>query len=194
MLLIYGLGNNDPKYLHTKHNAGRIAMEKWANLENLEFQKKDKYAWSKGLLGNESAYFVYSLGYMNESGQALQSFLKYFKLEFRESDNLVILQDDSDQLSGKQKFVNAGGSAGHHGINDIYRNMQNWNLTLEQIRRIKIGIRPEGNKGRSEHFVLQPLGSDDLSRFEQIGAKCYDLKASFTDRNWPKIQQELNSL
>jgi peptidyl-tRNA hydrolase, PTH1 family len=192
MLIIQGLGNNDSKYLQTKHNAGRLVLESLASLNNLSFQKKDKFWWVKTEVNSEPVYFFYSDGYMNLSGESMLSFFKYFKLKLKHTDRVLILQDDSDQLSGSQKLLQAGGTAGHRGIENIYKYLLNLDLNLEQIWRFKIGIRPQGNTGKSEHFVLSRCSTEELAYFDVLASKLQTLIFEQISDNWGKVQEILN--
>jgi peptidyl-tRNA hydrolase, PTH1 family len=167
MIVFYGLGNNDPKYLNTKHNAGRLVVEGLAKSWEISFSKGTSYFYTKSK-DNLEICLLYSAGYMNNSGLALGDFLRYFKLDFKPTDSLLIIQDDSDQQNGKQKLLRGGGSAGHHGINDIYRHLPGLKISLEQVWRLKIGIRPDGNRERSETFVLTPASASELQHYQLI--------------------------
>ena len=157
-LIMYGLGNNDPKYFNTKHNVGRILLEKIVNAQGLEFTQKNNFNFCR----LENIYFIYSSGFMNESGLPLANFVNYFKLT---DFNLLIFQDDSDQQSGKIKLLQGGGSAGHHGINSIYKHFGPRKL---EFWRLKLGIRPVNNHLKSENFVLSLVTQEDLFNYSKI--------------------------
>jgi peptidyl-tRNA hydrolase, PTH1 family len=193
MLVIYGLGNNESKYLYTKHNAGRVVLEKIATTLGLSFQKKDKFAFAATKINGQEVYLIYSLGYMNLSGEPLSAFCKYFKLDFKAQDsNLVILQDDSDQIESRLKLLPGGGSAGHHGINSIYQYLLNLKIPQEQIWRLKIGIRPPENKLRSETFVLKPLTLNELSYLHIVAHKITKHLPYWLENDFAKAQTDLN--
>ncbi|GAB4146494.1 MAG: aminoacyl-tRNA hydrolase [Patescibacteria group bacterium] len=192
MIIVFGLGNNEGKYLETKHNAGRIVLESWVQDLGLKFEQKDKYYFAKET-ASEPIYYVYSRGYMNTSGQALQSFIDYFKIKFSPDDILIVLQDDSDQLTGNLKLVSGGGSAGHNGINDIYRHLLNWNLDLQNMWRFKIGIRPENNRAKSETFVLSGCAPAEINWFKSLGLKWLEYTPLLLKRDWSKLQQNFHT-
>lgn len=197
MLVFYGLGNHDPKYLGTKHNAGRLVLENLANIKEIGFNKESKngqsYFVAKSGDGKQSAVFFYSAGYMNHSGDPLASFLKFYKIDCASPDfKLIVLHDDTDQLEGAIKLSVGGGSGGHHGINSIYKHTMSLNLPLTNIWRLKIGIRQAKNKLKSETFVLSGISGTEKENY-QVLAKNIEL-------NWPlwlaggldKLQTNLN--
>ena len=190
MTVFYGLGNNAQKYFSTKHNAGRLVLEKYLDLQGLKFQEKTDYFYAK----SGDFYFLISKGFMNNSGASLLSFLKYFKLNTNSPDfNLLILQDDSDQLIGKQKLTQAGGSAGHKGIADIYKKVLNLNLETSKIYRLKIGIRPEKNNKKSQTFVLSSVNNFEKKHYQIIAEKLSENQQNFKPINLSMLQNVFNS-
>jgi peptidyl-tRNA hydrolase, PTH1 family len=190
MLLFYGLGNHSQKYFQTKHNSGRLVLENLLNLKNLKLQDKNGYLYTKQL----QSYFLISKGFMNNSGLSLVSFMNYFKLDFEDSNFvLLILQDDSDQIVGSQKLVVGGGSGGHRGISDIYKQGLGLNLDLEKVWRLKIGIRPEENKQKSETFVLSGINNFEKQFYQTLAQKIEQNLTLFENKELAKLQTIFNS-
>lgn len=188
MLLIYGLGNNEPKYLQTKHNAGRVLVEKLAKDLNLSFHSQKTYSVAK----NNKLFLVYSNGYMNTSGLPLAQCANYYKLGAE--TRVIVSHDDSDQLIGNQKFLPKGGTAGHKGIIDIYKQLPGTQLQIDKLWRLKIGIRPIENKLRSETFVLKSMTDQELQRIDLIADKILNNFSLLESDTWDKIQNLINSL
>ena len=184
-MIFYGLGNNEVKYLNTKHNIGRLLVEKLAQkLGATNFAKQDQI-WVSNY---KTHTFCYSNGYMNLSGEPLFSFCKYYKHDPK-TTILVIIQDDSDQIVGKQKIVIGGGNAGHNGIISINNHFKSW----DKIYKIKIGIRPSLNKSKSETFVLSKISQEEELRtliLVDFLAQNYPL----LETNFGKFQSYFNSL
>ena len=194
MIVFFGVGNNENKYFKTKHNAGRVLLENLAELDGLAFQKAQKYSYCKTKWGNQDVYFVFSNGYMNLSGEALNGFLKYFKLELSGLDDfLVVLQDDSDQIEGNNKFVLGGGSAGHRGIDSINKHLLSFKLHISRLWRLKVGIRPHLNTLKSETFVLNSLSDLDNQNINLLTRLIYSNKTHFESLSFEKIQMLINT-
>lgn len=190
MIIFYGLGNHDPKYLQTKHNAGRLILENLAECLDIKFSKVGDFFLAK----SEDIFLIYSTGYMNNSGEVLQSFFNFYKnLTFSDQDVVVFIQDDSDQIEGNQKLTLAGGSAGHHGINSLYKHLLNLKIPMEQVWRLKIGIRPSGNKLRSETFVLNRINTDEIKKYQLLGKEIAQSLGLFQKKELGKLQTILNS-
>ena len=103
--------------------------------------------------------FLRSLGYMNESGKPLRTYLEYRKPEVLPV--ILIVQDDSDQLVGHAKLVIGGGTAGHWGIDSIYKEMLS-HISSQDFLRLKIGVRPDLNRSKSETFVLSAIDKREI--------------------------------
>ena len=189
MIVIYGLGNNEKKYLNTKHNVGRLLLERLANIEQLNFSLKNSFSYAR----NSEFSFVYSNGFMNVSGKPLFDFWQYFKLS--SDDILIILQDDSDQTEGLNKFVLGGGSAGHRGINSIYEYLNSMGLKKENVWRLKIGIRPIENKLKSETFVLSAVTANDLNNLNKLSEIFLNSKnkQNLFEKKFSLIQNQINT-
>ena len=179
-MLIYGLGNNGARYFETRHNVGRLLLE---SLDTGKFSAKENYLYRRA--GGHD--HLLTSGFMNESGLPLVSFVKYFKIK---PGILLILQDDSDQLEGRVKLVQGGGSAGHHGINSIYRHLVATDFALDDVWRLKIGIRPEGNTHKSETFVLKPNSQLIARTLTNLSASLRNLPAT---PDMAKLQNTLNT-
>jgi PTH1 family peptidyl-tRNA hydrolase len=194
MLIFYGLGNNEAKYLQTKHNVGRLVLESLAAKMEVTWQKQSAFSFAKTEVDDAPIYFLFSNGYMNVSGQPFQAFVKYYKLDLSaESSNLMVLQDDSDQQEGQVKLLPGGGSGGHKGIQSIYDHSVSLGLTADRVWRLKIGIRPPQNRQKSETFVLSRLSQTDEELISKLGAKIYELLPRFVAGELSKIQTELNT-
>jgi PTH1 family peptidyl-tRNA hydrolase len=191
MLLIYGLGNNDQKYLHTKHNAGRVVVETLAQEFGLHLQKKDKYFYGCFSLGDKKGILLLSTGFMNTSGEPLTSYIHFFKIPPQEI-KLLIVHDDSDQIEGRWKLVQGGRSAGHKGIDSIYKHLPGLGIDLEQVWRLKIGIRPNGNTTRSETFVLSNFSLKEMENYRYLAERIIHNLHWIEQDHWSKFQTEIN--
>jgi peptidyl-tRNA hydrolase, PTH1 family len=190
MLVIYGLGNNEDKYLRTKHNIGRLIVENIVGSLGGSFESQEGCRVCKI---SPELWYVYSEGYMNNSGQPLSKLLKYFKIDTLSKDfQLVVVQDDSDQLSGNSKLTVGGGSAGHNGIISSYSHLLPLGITVDKIWRLKLGVRPAGNKLKSETFVLSPLTSEDFKLVVDLTDIYSKTQTLWASRNFERLQNFFN--
>lgn len=192
MLLIYGLGNNHSRYLYTKHNVGRLLIEMLVKKVNLTWEMQAKFAYAKTLIVNQAVYFLYSLGYMNESGQVISEFINYFKLK-PDDLKIFLLQDDSDQLETRLKLVNNGGSGGHKGVESVYKHLCFLGISKKSVWKLKIGIRPISNRLRSETFVLTKLSNLELDFVNLVADNLVQFLADLAQGDFIKAQNYFNS-
>ncbi|MDD5430813.1 MAG: aminoacyl-tRNA hydrolase [Candidatus Pacebacteria bacterium] len=167
---VIGLGNPDPKYKNTYHNAGFMAID--------FLTKNAETNWQKASTGNfeflkiDDVIFIKTLTFMNESGKAVKSSVKYFKIK---PEEILIIHDDSDIFLGNYKISYDSGAAGHHGIESVQKELKTKNFW-----RLRIGIRPQPKSAtakrlKAELFVLKkiiPANKKTLEKvFEDISPK-----------------------
>jgi PTH1 family peptidyl-tRNA hydrolase len=113
--LIVGLGNPGPEYLFTRHNAGFLVLDAWADEEEVSFrQESARHSIAAALASGER--LVKPTTYMNESGKAVAAWLDWLKLKV--SDLLVIVDDVALPL-GQIRLRPEGSSGGHNGLKSI---------------------------------------------------------------------------
>jgi peptidyl-tRNA hydrolase, PTH1 family len=187
MLIFYGLGNNEAKYLNTKHNVGRVVVEQLAaKLETNFIDSGHGCMFAKTKVGEIEIWLAYSKGYMNISGEPISKLIKYYKLQ-PEDYQLTIIQDDSDQAINSNKIMPGGGTAGHNGIISSYNHLASL-IEQKEIWRLKIGIRPVGNKLKSETFVLSPINSIESDNAIKLSQIILDNLRHFKTKNIGKLQ------
>ena len=141
--VIVGLGNPEPQYAKTRHNAGRMAVEVLATQEGFPafVLKKTAHALvSEGRIGGEKVTLVLPEVSMNLSGKALPAFVKSKPA----AKKLLVIRDELDLPLGTLKMTTYGrGSGGHKGIESIMRA-----LKTKDFLQMKIGISGETAKGK----------------------------------------------
>ena len=189
MNIIYGLGNPGQKYSLTKHNVGWIILETILQKSGLKWETCSGGFVAKTLSGT---LLFKSAEFMNLSGQSFHRFTSYKKLNLREAQILVI-QDDSDQFVGSAKLSLGGGSAGHRGIEDIYRHSLSLGLNIDGFWRLKVGIRPLDNRLKSETFVLKNIGPIEEKTLAELGELVFQDLQKNNLSNLINLQQIINS-
>lgn len=140
--VIVGLGNPGKEYEKTRHNAGRMLVERLAkeiNTEDFVFNKKSNALITEGRIGKEKVTLVLPETMMNLSGKALLPFVKSVKA----AKQLLVVQDDLDLPLGVTKMVVGRGSGGHKGVESIMRAIK-----TKDFARLRIGISAEGKRNQ----------------------------------------------
>ncbi len=159
--LIVGLGNPGRKYELTRHNAGFLALDYFADQQNFTLsQMKWQAEFCRVRYENLSLFLVKPQTFMNKSGEAVARFSDFYKIL---PERILILHDDLDMQAGKIKVVTRGGAGGHNGIRSIISH-----LNTSNFARLKIGIgRPSQNeKGQGipvDRYVLSSFNDSELS-------------------------------
>ena len=150
MKLIVGLGNPGKEYENTRHNIGYMIIDNFVNSDNW---KKESLAYVlKQTINNENVLFIKPTTYMNLSGQAVQYYLNYYKIDTKD---LLVIQDDMDLDIGKVRLKLKSSAGGHNGIKDIIKNIK-----TDEFLRLKIGISKPTND--TIEFVLGKFPKSDL--------------------------------
>ncbi|MBE0685782.1 MAG: aminoacyl-tRNA hydrolase [Anaerolineaceae bacterium] len=146
--MIVGLGNPGKDYQKNRHNVGFMAIDKIAQEFGIENKKvKSKAIIMEGKKDNKKIILVKPQTFMNLSGSAVASLVKFFKIN---PENLIVIHDDLDLPSLSIRLRPGGGAGGQKGISSIIQN-----LGTQQFNRIRIGIgRPPGRMDPAD-YVLQ---------------------------------------
>lgn len=179
--LLIGLGNPGEDYKNTYHNAGLLFLDRLTAKSKFKACKNFEYAEIGDVV------VIRPLTFMNESGKAVKSALKYFSAKGGsaaggkiKTKNLLVVHDDSDIEFGKHKLSLSRGSAGHKGIESIIRT-----LGSKEFARLRIGIRPKANppslnlhagkakiqRTRAGEFVLKKMRESDLKVIYDLADK-----------------------
>ena len=165
--IIAGLGNPGKQYQITRHNVGFLAIDYLAKQLGLLWQNNKKF--SASIAKNNELILIKPLTYMNNSGQAIQAVLSFYKLLPKKfflltkaktdlSSILTVIHDDLDIDFNKYKISVNSRSAGHNGVESIIKYLKTKNFT-----RIRIGIKNSvTTKIPLEKFVLQNFTQEEL--------------------------------
>ena len=133
MKLIVGLGNPGKEYENTRHNMGFVMIDEIASSLNCNInQEKFGGLYTKVNIGGENIILLKPQKYINLSGEVIQKYVDYFKIDI---SDILIISDDLDMPVGKIKLKLSGSSGGHNGLKNI-----ELHLKTKNYKRIKIGI------------------------------------------------------
>lgn len=169
--VILGLGNPGPEYARTRHNAGRMAAELFAECEGLAAFKLKKAAVAlvaDGTVAGAKVQVALPEVAMNLSGKSALGLVK----SKAAAKKLLVIRDDLDLPLGTLKMTGYGrGAGGHRGVESVARA-----LKTKDFAQIKIGIAPATPKGRvkkveaGEPVVEHVLGAFSPKQREVLDA------------------------
>lgn len=150
MKLIFGLGNPGKEYDNTRHNVGFMLIDKY--LGDVKYKERFNGLFYE-MNGKEKVIFVKPQTYMNNSGECVSKFVKYYDVKM---ENVLVIQDDLDIDIGKYKFKINSSSGGHNGIKSIISHLGN-----NGFFRLKIGI-SNIRKNDVIDFVLGKFSKEEI--------------------------------
>jgi PTH1 family peptidyl-tRNA hydrolase len=159
MWLLVPLGNPGPDYTATRHNLGRLVLQRW-----MQDQGPDPRVARR--LGSGT---LYQLGlpfqalvpatYMNLSGQACAEAVA----AGCDPDRMILLYDDKDLPLGQGRFRLSGSDGGHNGLKSVFASLQR-----QDLPRLRLGIGPFQRP--LVDFVLGPWTDPEWERIDALDA------------------------
>jgi PTH1 family peptidyl-tRNA hydrolase len=154
-----GLGNPGTQYALQRHNVGFMCADIIAETHGFSsWQKKFRSLIAEGRIGRHRVLLVKPQTFMNDSGDAVQQALRFYKLDV---DALTVFHDELDLAPMKVKVRVGGGLAGHNGLRSIDAALG------PDFRRVRIGIGHPG-PGRKELVTGHVLGNYAKSEMEPL--------------------------
>jgi peptidyl-tRNA hydrolase, PTH1 family len=138
VFLVVGLGNPGREYEKTRHNVGFEAVDglqaergfaAWKTSGNAEV--------ARGKVGSVDTLLLKPQTYMNLSGEAVGSVMRFYKVAESE---LIVVHDELDFEPGILKVKVGGGHGGNNGVKSIISHCG------REFVRVRVGIgKPRGD-------------------------------------------------
>jgi PTH1 family peptidyl-tRNA hydrolase len=159
--LIVGLGNPGREYRASRHNIGFMVLDQLAEELDTSFTKVKMNALMTAVRWKgERLILVKPQTFMNLSGQAVSSFLRFYKLPL---ENMLVVYDDVDLPFETLRLKPDGGDAGQKGVGSIIQQ-----LGTKEFPRLRVGIgRPPGRMPVSD-YVLQDFSNDETENLPYV--------------------------
>ncbi len=147
--LVVGLGNPEPRYARTRHNAGQRVVEEFADRLGVR-RFVNKYAGRFAEVSGPDGPLALLIPttYMNLSGQAVGPAAGALKLV---PQQVLVVHDELDLPFGVVRGKMGGGHGGHNGLRSI-----NEGLGSADYPRVRLGIDrpPPQFRGDQADWVL----------------------------------------
>ncbi|HLR32591.1 MAG TPA: aminoacyl-tRNA hydrolase [Fodinibius sp.] len=171
MPIIVGLGNPGRKYAGTRHNIGFTFIETLAEAMSVQMGPgKGPFHVGKGRHAGHNVYLVRPDTYMNNSGDAVQKVLHWYKADI---GDLLVCYDDLNLDIGTIRLRPGGSAGGHNGIKDLIQK-----LGTDAFPRLRIGIGNNFPQGQQVQYVLSAFTREEQNIMISTIDKAVD--ASFT--------------
>ena len=170
--LVVGLGNPGREYRYSRHNIGFMALDNLAGRLDVSFSRVQnralvtdvRYLERKLILAKPQTF-------MNLSGQAVDSLLRFYRIEL---ENLLVVSDDIDLSTGSIRLRPAGGYGGQRGLQSIISR-----LGTNEFPRLRLGVgRPPGSMDPAD-YVLRKFNRDQTELLGQVLDEASDAILAF---------------
>ena len=187
--LIAGIGNPGAQYAYTRHNAGVWFVERLAEKYGASFKPEKKFIGRTSLInvdGIEVRLLVPDT-YMNESGKSIGILANFFKIEPAE---ILVAHDEIDFPSGKIRFKQEGGLAGHNGLLDISNRLAG----ATDFNRLRIGVGHPGDRTGVTGHVLGKVSAKDREQIENCIEDAIATIPCAVTGDWQLAMQQLHNV
>jgi PTH1 family peptidyl-tRNA hydrolase len=161
--IIIGLGNPGQEYERTRHNCGFLLVQKTAIQLGLKFAQSPDHNFL--IAGDSTHLLILPQLFMNRSGEAVASYLKYYKLLPLDFNQLYLCYDDLDLKLGNWKVVKNSFPKVHNGVNSVIQHLGHgdfWHV------RMGIDARDADNKIPGPNYVLEKIPLTEVSLYEAM--------------------------
>jgi peptidyl-tRNA hydrolase, PTH1 family len=163
-ILVVGLGNPEPKYDLTRHNAGFLCIDDFVSktdgMEPWQQKKNLKCLLSTGRIGDSRVIAMKPTTFLNLSGEAVRATADFYKVG---PEHIAVIHDELDIDFGQIRLRVGGSDAGHNGIKSVTAAIG------EAYGRIRIGVGPKRPaKIDSTDFVLQKFSKDEQAQLPNL--------------------------
>ncbi len=183
MQIWVGLGNPGAQYALQRHNVGFMAVDAIGEIHRFgPWQKKFRSLVTEGRIGSQRIILIRPQTFMNDSGDAVQQALRFYKLEL---DVLTVFHDELDLAPMKVKVKQGGGTAGHNGLRSIDACLGN------DFRRVRIGIGHPGHKDRVTPYVLGNYSKAEMEPLADLLSAVASEAEWLADGDEPRFMSEV---
>lgn len=193
MHLLIGLGNPGPQYANTRHNAGFLAIDRFAKKHAGALpQWRNKFGGETcelnigPALSTSRVLLLKPMRFMNCSGNSVAEALAFYKID---RAHMLVLVDDYALPLGTIRIRESGGHGGHNGLRDIDRALGDQNYP-----RLRIGIDPPPpTYNDPAQWVLGTFTEGDLTNLSPGLDRTTDAATTFITHGLTKAMNTYNA-
>jgi PTH1 family peptidyl-tRNA hydrolase len=165
--LIVGLGNPGPEYAFTPHNAGFLALDRIAEVCDVQIaNRRGRALTARAKLAGHDVLLAKPETFMNLSGLSVAALLQELDIGI---EDLIVLYDELALPLGTLRIRERGSAAGHNGVKSI-----SGVLGTSEWTRIRIGIGKlptetgRAVKAGGKDFLLSPMRKQELAELDEV--------------------------
>jgi len=154
--ILVPLGNPGEEYAETRHNLGRLLLQRWAE-RRPEPTRIQSFKTGTLLALGQGLRALVPGTYMNLSGQVCAEAVT----AGLDPSRIILLHDDKDLPLGLGRFRLEGSHGGHNGLRSVFDH-----LGTQAVPRLKLGIGPFTRP--LDQFVLGSWTEDEWRAIEAL--------------------------
>lgn len=136
--LVVGLGNPGKEYELTRHNAGFLSLDYFAEKNGFRIDRlKFKSLCGDCMVAGKRVLFLKPSTFMNLSGQAVTEAAAFYKVPM---ERVIVVADDISLEPGRMRIRRKGSDGGHNGLKNII-----YLSGSDAFPRIKVGVGAKPN-------------------------------------------------
>jgi PTH1 family peptidyl-tRNA hydrolase len=184
MHLVVGLGNPGREYEKTRHNVGFEVIDELARAGSFGgFKTQANARVAKGTIGGNETLLVKPMTFMNLSGDAVGSLLRFYKLG---PEALVVVHDELDFEPGVVRVKIGGGHGGHNGLKSIIAHVS------RDFTRVRVGVgKPPSREVGADH-VLSGFDKKERALVDEAVALAVKAVETILSEGIPAAMNEFN--
>lgn len=186
MKLVCGLGNPGDRYARTRHNAGFLAVEAFADARGARWTERFQSRMSRVDVDGTDVLVLEPMTFMNLSGHALSEAARFFHIE---PSDVLVVHDDVDLPLGRVTVKRGGGDGGHKGVRSSIEH-----LGTNEFARVRIGVgRPGDDWTLDVHdHVLAAFAADEEETLRAVLEKAAEGIVCWVVGGVPMAQNRIN--
>ncbi|MEI6970651.1 MAG: aminoacyl-tRNA hydrolase [bacterium] len=155
MKAVVGLGNPGRAYANTPHSIGFDIVERLAVIAGAKLRSSLRFdaRLARTVLQGGDVMLVEPQTYMNASGKAVSSVLRYHRIE---PVDMIVVLDDADLEVGRIRIRVSGSSGGHKGLQSVAESIGSTDFV-----RVRVGIGRGGEGVDLVRHVLEPFSAEE---------------------------------
>lgn len=187
--VIVGLGNPEPRFEWTRHNAGFKVVDAIAHRWDLSFEHNaDAQAdLARVQIDDTELVLVKPTTYMNSSGVAVSFIVDLMEIPL---PDLMIVYDDLALPLGKLRLASSRGAGGHNGVRSVIDSLEG----RRDFARMRFAVGPDPGGAERLNFVLSPIDAGDRHLYEKVVALAADAAVEWIQSDISRVMSRYNSI
>jgi PTH1 family peptidyl-tRNA hydrolase len=185
-----GLGNPGATYRGTRHNIGFAVLDELARRADVTFESAPARALVARVRqpagGSEPVLLAKPLTFMNGSGEAAGTLVRYYRIE---PSDLLVVVDDVELPLGRLRARAGGSAGGHNGLKSVIAHLG------PEFARLRVGVgrglADDRRRALSDH-VLARFDPGERDEAERVTGRAADAVETFVASGIADVMNRFN--